>query len=383
MAADINNIETWKNIPIGFFKEIEKKFEDRKSLRTYDLRNFEIDHVEVYCLLKSKVSDTPNGFLTMLMVDKPIGNLFWWDFLIESELGYIHFARSQSKIEVLTNIDSAGFDVIDFIRSNIKIYSKKINDTKKGLETHTLYVNHYKSYWECTRKLWSEIKELKISPKEADEDLERNPTQTEARLGEFIDTNIKFHTCGKSLLLNAAFMVESYLTLLIRLTAKNDLKEYPDILKKHLNSNFTDKLKNLKYYSFVLKTDVDINNRIITDTLKVIELRNKYVHADLSSRLNELGVVFFDEYYPVFPAYKYSPIVENIVRVYQVPSFESIKFAYEASLEFVKYLDSLFIEEEVVHAVRMIMGQNPIGFNQHTKNYSAIFSNLLVDARFK
>lgn len=327
MNEEIYNIENWKNIPLEFFSELEKKFDERKTLHTHDLRHFEIDHVKLYCLLKSKVSDMPNGFFTMLMKDKPIGNIFWWDFIIESELGYVHFFRSQSKIEVSTNINPEIFDAIKFVKFNLKKYSESVNETKKALETHSLLINHYKSYAECTDYLWKEIRTLKISSKSVEEKLEENPDQIESILEEFINNNIKFHSCGKSLLLNAAFMVESYLTLLIRVTAKVDLKDYPDILKKHLNSNFAEKLKNLKYFSFIIKSDVDLNAIPITNTLKLIEMRNKYVHADLSSKLNEIGTVYFDEYYPVFPSYNYSPIVENITRVYQVPKYESIKFA--------------------------------------------------------
>jgi hypothetical protein len=383
MEKDIYDIENWKNIPTEFFEELKKKFEDRKSLKSYDLRNYEIDHVKLYCLLKSKVSEVPNGLFTMMM-DKPfpLGNIFWWDFVIESKYGFVHFYRSQSKIEVATNIDASIFDVIKFVTTNLKKFSKTIDETKKSLEIHSLYVNHYMSYWECTKNLWLEINTLTIAPEAIEKSLEDNPEQFKASISQFISNNVKFHTYGKSILLNAAFMIEAYLTLLIRVTAKKDLKAYPDILKKHVNSNFTEKLKNLKYYSFILKTDVDLNHKAILDTLKVIELRNKYVHADLSSKINDLGTVHFDGYFPVFPAYKYSPIIENIVRVYQVPSFDTIKFAYDASSEFVRYLQSLFIEEEIVHTVNMIMMQNPIGFNQDLKVYSAIFSNLLMDARF-
>jgi len=110
-------------------------------------------------------------------------------------------------------------------------------------------------------------------------------------------------------------------------------------------------------------------------------LRNKFVHADLGSKLNEVGNVYFDGYFPVFPAYKHSPIIENISRIYQTPNYKQVEFAYVACMEFIKYVDSLFIEHEMTDAIRMMIGQNPIGFNQKSKNFSAIFSNLLMQAR--
>lgn len=383
MKDEILDIENWKNIPEKFFEEFQKKHEERGKSKTIDLRTISIDHIKLYCLLKCKISENPNGIFTMLMVDKPIGNIFWWDFLLESEKGYIHFFRSQSKIEATTNILDDEFKISDFIKFNFKKYSHEINETKLKLESHILYVNHYKSYWECTKRLWTEIKDLKISPKDIDKEVERNPEKLQEILSKFIDDNIKFHSFGKSLLLNAAFTIEAFTTMLIRISAKPELKEYPDVLKKHLNSNFSDKLKNLKYHSFIMKSDIDLKHQAIKDAIEVMRLRNKFVHADLSSKLNEVGNVYFDRYFPVFPAYKYSPIVENISRVYQMPDFKQIKFAYDASNEFVKYVNSLLIEHDMADAIRMILGQNPIGFNKDSKNYSAIFSNLLVDARFK
>lgn len=383
MKEEILDIENWSNIPKKFFAEIKIKHEERSKSKTIDLRTVSIDHVKLYCLLKCKVSNDPNGIFTMLMINKPIGNIFWWDFLLESDKGYIHFVRSQSKIEVTTNIIDEQFKIIDFIKFNFKKYSQKINETKLNLESHILYVNHYKSYWECTKKLWEEIEELKISPKDVEKEIEEKPDKLQELLSNFIDDNIKFHSFGKSVLLNAAFTIEAFITMLIRITAKPELKDYPDVLKKHLNSNFSDKLKNLKYYSFILKSDIDLKHQAIKDAVEVMRLRNKFVHADLSSKLNEVGNVYFDRDFPVFPAYKYSPIIENISRIYQIPDFKQIKFAYNSSNEFVKYIKSLFIEHDMANAITMILGQNPIGFNEESKNFSAIFSNILIDARFE
>ena len=197
-----------------------------------------------------------------------------------------------------------------------------------------------------------------------------------------MENSVKFHTLGKSLILNAAFKIESYLNLLIRITAKPELKEYPDVMKKNLNSNFSDKLKNLKFYTVLLSENVDMNNNAIKDALKVMTYRNKYVHFDLSSDLNKIGVVHFDKDFPVFPSYTDSPIVENIKRSFQIPSFEIVKFSHYASNQFVSYIDSLLIDNEWSNGVRMIMSQNPIGFNEQKKVYSAIFSNVLFDGFF-
>lgn len=371
----------WNNKADKFFSEFEKKSENREQTYKGDLRLLEIDHIKLYCLLKAKASNYPNGIYTMLMQQKPIGNLFWWDFIIESEIGFIHFYRSQSKIETMTNIKD--LDIKAFIEFNYKKYFKEINITKNELEIHTLLINHYDSYAKCVSELWKEINKLNISPTKIEIELENDIVNYQSLLEKFISDNIKFHAFGKSLLLNSAFLVEAYINMIIRLSAKPELKKYPEILKKHLSTTFSEKLKNLKYYSSILKKDVDLDNEKVINALKVIAYRNKYVHSDLNSKLNEIGEVNFDGYFPIFPSYKYSPIIENIVRTYQTPSYEIILFSYKSSLEFINYIKTLFDESELTDYVDMILNQNPIGFNQMSKNYSAIFSNRLIDFKVK
>ena len=75
-----------------------------------------------------------------------------------------------------------------------------------------------------------------------------------------------------------------------------------------------------------------------------VQHRNKYVHSDLSSKLNEIGTVYFDHLFPVFPQYDHSPIVQNLVRTYQTPSFEIIEFSYKSSQEFIQFIREHFIE---------------------------------------
>lgn len=42
-----------------------------------------------------------------------------------------------------------------------------------------------------------------------------------------MENSIKFHTLGKSLVLNAAFAIKSFLNLVIRIGATSQLRDYP------------------------------------------------------------------------------------------------------------------------------------------------------------
>lgn len=381
MDNDINDIEKWSNKPEIFMEKFLGDPEKRDKVYRHDLRELKIDHIKTYCLLKAKVTKEPQGVYTMFIQGFPIDNLFWWDFILESEKGFIQVYRTQSKIEVMTNIKD--FDAKKFFEYNLKKYKSEVNDVKKELEEHTIYINHFDSYYRCVNELWKEINQLEIDPIKIDEKLDSEENDFKAILEKFIKDNIKYHSFAKSLLLNSAFLIESYINMIIRLSAKEDLKQYPDILKKHLQSNFSEKLKNLKYYSKIFKDDVDVRDQKVVNALKVMTHRNKYVHSDLSSKLNEIGTVYFDHLFPVFPQYDHSPIVQNLVRTYQTPSFEIIKFSYKSSQEFIQFIREHFIENSDSEYVERILSDNPIGFNHTSKNYSSIFSRQLMDFRAK
>lgn len=377
MNDNLNDIANWSNEPNIFFEKFLGKKEKRDKVFKHDLRELKIDHIKTYCLLKAKVSNEPRGVYTMLIKGFPLDNLFWWDFIVESERGFVQIYRTQSKIELMTNIKD--FDAKTFFEYNLKKYKQEINQVKKELEEHTIYINHFDSYYQCVNELWKEIKKLEIDPIKIDQKLENNDSQYNEHLEKFISDNIKYHAFAKSLLLNSAFLIESYINMIIRLSAKEDLKTYPDILKKHLQSNFSEKLKNLKYYSKVFNKDINLQDQKVINALKVMTHRNKYVHSDLSSKLNEIGTVYFDHLFPVFPEYQYSPIVQNIVRTYQIPNFEIVEFSYKASNEFIQFIKEHFVDNPDSEYVERILSDNPIGFNHKSKNYSSIMSSQLMD----
>jgi hypothetical protein len=381
MDDNLNDIANWSNDPKIFMEKFLGDKEKRDKVYSHDLRELKIDHINTYCLLKAKVSNSPRGFYTMLIKGFPIDNLFWWDFIIESERGFVQIYRTQSKIELMTNIKD--FDAKTFFDHNLNKYKQEIKQIKEELEEHTIFINHFDSYYQCVNELWKEIKKLEIDPIEIEEKLEKDESEFKDHLEKFISDNIKFHSFAKSLLLNSAFLIESYINMIIRLSAKEELKEYPNILKKHLQSNFSEKLKNLKYYSKIFKKDINLQDQEVIDVLKVMTHRNKYVHSDLSSKLNEIGTVYFDHLFPVFPNYEYSPIIQNIVRTYQIPSFEIIEFSYKSANVFIQYIKNHFIDNADSEYVKRMLGDNPIGFNHVSKNYSSIFSRQLMDFRVK
>ncbi len=339
-----------------------------------------VDPIWLYGLLKTKISPIkPNGFYTFLQLEsetEPIGHLIWWDYILESEIGFIHIWRRRSHIEFMYQVEDKDFDIIKFLNKNIGIYKDEILNTLNNLETHTLYINHYVSYKNCTDFLFKEVNIIDITkPNIAQAHKENRVQET---IGKFLENSIKYHALGKSHILNCAFMAESFLNLYIRVTMRHDAKVFPDIEKRFLNCTFLEKLKSLQFYSVLLENPINIDEPIIQDVLNLMKLRNKYVHFDASSEVNRLGEVKFDEMFPVFPNYANGTIVQSIERGYHIPYKAEIRKADQTSKKFVEYLFSL-TTETYRKRLTFLMNQNPIGYNERKKIYSAIFENIEYD----
>lgn len=376
---DYYDIIEWTQKPLKFFEYYSTKNKSAGTSRRISPIN--LNTVTVYSLLKSKVSKYPNGLYTRLQQGLPLDNMIWWDFILESEFGFIHLWRTSSIIEAMYTVIIPEFDLNKFLQFNIAKYSTEIEEIKKIYDRHTVYINHYRSYKECVEYLWKEIKELNLDIPFCPEIHVLNKIDFQSyteNVQRFMNESIKFHTLGKSLLLNAAFKVESFLNLIIRIGVTEDLKEYPDVLNKHLKSSFTDKLKNLKYFSVLFNQNVDLERREIKDSQELMTIRNKYVHFDESSRYNKIGEVFYDNDYPLTEVTKYTPAVESVLQTYYNPSYNIVEKSLMTTYKFSFYLMSL-IKEEYKESIEILLNKNPISYNENRKVYSSIYNERAVD----
>jgi hypothetical protein len=229
--------------------------------------------------------------------------------------------------------------------------------------------------------LWKEINKLDLSsPLSPDKHVIEEKIYKDyfSKVRTFSENSVIFHTLGKSLVLNAAFELEAFLNLVIRVGANPELQDYPDILKKHLSSTFLEKLKNAKFYSAVLNININLENSAIKDAFELMTLRNKYVHADETSSHNKIGEVFFDNDFPLHPISKDAPAIESLKQVFHRPDFKTVDKSYKTVNNFIKYIESLF-KPEYTKGLIFILSQNPIGFNENTKAYSVIYNQQSPD----
>jgi len=378
-VKDYYDIKEWSNRPQKFYEYYIDKNKLQKS--TIRVSPITINAVKIYSLLKRMISKHPNGLYTQLQKGQPLDNMIWWDFVLESELGFIHIWRTSSIVEAMHSVTIPEFDLNKFLQINIAKYAKNIEETKNSYDKHTVYINHYRSYKECVNYLRDEIKKLNLEIPDCPRIhvLKQSEIQTYTDNAQrFINESVKFHTLGKSLLLNAAFQIESFLNLIIRIGVTEDLKKYPDILNKHLKSSFSDKLKNLKFYSVLFNQDIDLENKKIKDSQELMTIRNKYVHFDESSKHNRIGEVFYDDDFPLMEVTKYTPAIESVLQTYYNPSIEVVEKSYITAQNFSLYVLSL-VKEEYRESIEILMSKNPISYNENRKVYSSIYNESTVD----
>jgi hypothetical protein len=376
---DLEDISSWNNRPLKFLEFMSEKNRKRKKSERAEFAD--IDILNLYSLLKITVSPEPNGFFSLVREGFPIDNMIWWDYVFESEKGFVHIWRTANLVEALYVVNDPTFNLGKFLENNIKKHIDKIQKTKKTYTKYISYINQYRSYKDCVEYLWKEISDIDISfPPDSITHLK---TVKEAkgypnRLRTFVDNSIRFHTLGKSLVLNAAFEIESFLNLIIRVGATEQLRDYNDVLNKYLKTPFPDRLKNMKFYSQVITSDVDIENKAIKDAVELMNLRNKYVHFDENSSHNRLKDVYFDHDFPLHEISNNRPGVEAFKLMFHTPDLATVKKVYEQSTNFITYITSLFLPE-AKQFLTFLLNQNPIGYNTVTKSYAVIYKEFVME----
>ncbi|WP_282160853.1 hypothetical protein [Ulvibacterium marinum] len=374
---DYLDIESWREYPTKFFDFMLKKDKDEAQR----ISSLNIDAVKLYSLLKSKVSQKPNGFYDWVRVGLPLDSMIWWDFIMACDKGFIQVYRTAHVIEAIYEVEEP-FDLLAFFKENIKKYSKEVSETIQTFDKHTLYINHYKSYEECVNTLWKEIEGIDLTipkgPERHVSEKKQDLKKYKDDIIKFSQNSIKYHALAKSLVLNAAFKMESFLNLIIRIGSTPEVKMHPDILSKFLRNDFTYRIKNLRFYTWILKDDFDIGSSVYREAKELMNLRNKYVHSDEDSMHNRLGEVFYDGDYPLHRIEESRPAIQSIIKMYHTPELEKVRKAKEASEKFVKYILRL-INQEVRSDLIFLINQNPIGYNETSGMYSSVFNPSSVD----
>lgn len=376
VSVDYADVQYWRN-PAKKFFEFMSRSEKFKTERASPLK---VDPLKLYALLRTKISHQPNGFFDLMKAGKPLDNPIWWDFILECDKGFIQVWRTPFIIEASYYFDGP-FDLETFFNKNIQQYKKEIETTISNFDRHTIYINHYQSYRECVETLWKEISAIDLT-------LPKSPLAHMTNVGEmesytqqvksFSANSVKYHALAKSLVLNAAFKVESFLNLIIRIGSTPELRLYPDVLAKFTKQDFQSRVKNIRFYSQILTADIDMESNVYRETKQLMTLRNKYVHYEEDAVHNKLGEIYYDRDYPLHPVEERRPAIEALIQTFHHPDMDTVRKAYETSNDFITMVESLF-EPTLKGNLCFLIEQNPIGYNESIGIYSSVYTPISLD----
>ena len=371
----INDIKNWKeNSKLSHEYSFDKNIDPQNIEMISPLK---VEAKKLYALLSHTICKNPNGFFTFLAQNqKPMDNLIFWDFCFSYNKTVIHIWQTSMTLEARIYYPPPNFKITSFLHKNIQKYHKEIQKKLASFDTHTLYINHYKSYKQCVDYLWDEILKLDLTePEDLKSHLvdEKNMNDYNEKLVKFIKESVKFHALGKSLILNCAFACEAYLNNLIRFSLRPIFRDFSQTFTRYMNSGFNSKIKELQLYSGLVSEVINTEDKAIKNASNLITLRNKYVHSDESSDLNKIGTLIFDRDYPLFGNKDSGYGVEWVKADLHNPDIKKVTLAYKTHEEFVDFM-SKTIHAEIRDGFNLLMLQNPIGFNETLKVYSAVHS---------
>lgn len=329
---------------------------------------------ELYALIKLTLRVQPNGMMTRLgQGNKPMDNLWWWDFVITNGETLLNIMCSNSGVEIDTYSHEHNFVINDFLEFNMTKYQRLIDAQLELFEIHDNYINHYQSYQRIAEYLHDEIEKIDLSkPPKTSIGLDNADSEKIVKaIEQYSQNSVKFHALGKSLVLNSAFMAEAYISLISRVGSRLYGTEEKRRFKEFNKKKFEYRIRDLYQVCDAFLIEIDTSATPIQDMLKVMTLRNKYVHADLSSKLNELQPVYFDGDYPLLDSPNNNIIADSIESAFHNPSISTVKKSYDNSRRFIEYIQSL-IPSSKRQMFDSILDLRIITRNRNTHRYSLI-----------
>jgi hypothetical protein len=379
------DIRAWSPAEREYLDALQSHMDDGAGKSGPNVRwvKLDVDSCRVYALCKLFVAEQPNGFYTFVRRGMPLDNIVWWDFVLTCGDTILHIIRTAHILEARvydTDLTSLDFDPERFLTSNLSALAPVVTAQVDDFERHTVHLNHYHSYRSCAEWLWTELGSLQLDPPTPPNGHIATKEELEAYFEAekaFVGNSHKFHVLGKSLVLHLAFMAEACLNTLFRVGAAPPLRVSAPAMKHLLRANFREKLRLVRACSIVFATDPDMANPTIKAALDLMELRNKYVHADESSLHNMLGEVRFDGDFPLHPVSGFTPGVDFALRVLHRPDRTQLAAAYNSAHDFCRYMVAL-VRPAYRDDMQRFLDMTQIGFN-HSKG---VYSSVYVDSPF-
>jgi len=332
--------------------------------------------VHLYSLLKWRFQN-PNGIFTFL--GQPGGDPdgpFKWDFL------FVPFGNLKLQILRGTNAIEVWWwgekveeqQIIEYLKRNLKKYEKQINDEVKTLEKYILILNPYvrhRNIVALAKKELDSIKPRKPSLskefKQHKKDLEKYGKQFQAYMA-----NVERQASVTLLLvLESAFMAESYLNLIYAFLLRPEIKKSKSILQETLMKKWRSKVERLSVDCNYINGNPDMGDSRLGDAKRMFDLRNKVAHSYPDKEAMKVGEMWFHHSFPILPNaepfHNFTLALHN-----QLPSVEDALFCSNTAEGFITFLNEQ-IDEDVLDEFSFASESNPLGFNEAKNMYGVPF----------
>jgi hypothetical protein len=379
----IMNIETWVPVDIRDSLGIVAKGEKKKGHPSYCLNNGRLSPLTLYCYLKSKFGP-PNGIQMLFKKPNDSDNLIHWHYTIRSDEDILEILGMNTKIEFWLNSsvkvsESDWDDLINRIKQDFKNQGPGMSAIRKDLEHWWLFINPYSRFSGIVSSGVEKLKALDIENIKVPDVLKRRTAQDEFM--QEIEAYTKSYTeagflCA-TLRLVAPVYAESFVNLLIFLTAKPEVKAderlYQDLIRKQIDV----RVKSLPLYCHGFKSSPDDTSVEFKAFLRLMNHRNDILHGNIDPQSLKFDEVWFDGYTPLF---KDEKLLLERATYHSLKHIEPTAVMEDVQTveTFIEYLMTL-LEPNVRQQVELLANDPYPGWREETGRVGKLFSNLVAD----
>ncbi len=339
--------------------------------------------LKLFALLKWKFGG-PNGPLTFL--GPPGGDPdgpFKWDFLfMPIEPLRLQIIRKTEGIELWWwGAEVERDDLVAYLEHNIEIHDAEISRAIDSLEEYSLILNPYARHKAVADIALAELQRIEIVPPTIPGAVHVDPEQLIAQVKTFqsylqlIDRQAVF---SMLLVSSSAFMVESFLNLLIAILVRTEIRNSKSVLTETLFRKWRAKLERLHIDCHGFANPVDLGDSRVRDAKQLFDIRNHIAHSYPDRSDMKIGTMWFQEQFPVLseavPSHQFTFALSN-----QLPTADEAHFAHKAAGGLIDYLRSL-LTDETASMIELVSTSNPLGYNETKEIYSVPFGQAAIIA---
>ncbi|MBI3861049.1 MAG: hypothetical protein HY290_04055 [Planctomycetia bacterium] len=337
--------------------------------------------LRLFALLKSRIG-RPNGPLTFFL-ERQEGDpdaMFKWDFLfVPCGNLKLQIIRGVGGIEIWWwGEQSTESEILAYLRNNIAKHHRAIDDTIKGLELHTLILNPYVRHRSIANLALEQLNQVNpVRPPPVMGDVEQIVSDDfSAKFTAFMNDVDRQASLMMLLVIESAFMAESYLNMILALLVRQEIRSVKPILTETLMRKWRNKIERLHVDCRQIPEAANMSDPRVTNAKRMFDIRNRIAHSYPDKDEMAVGKMWF---YKCFPVLEKADAFGNfaIALHNQLPSPDEARFCKNAADALIVFLTEM-IDPAHRDTIRIVTETNPLGYNETKGIYSVPFGESVV-----